>query len=222
MSGSSGALGADVLRRKLKARAAGLDEGLRIRVHRATSWIARAQAETTDADLRVILHWIAFNAAYARELGHERSEREKLGAFFRLLHGLDAGGRLQTILFERFSGPIRTMIDNRYVFEPFWRALRDHDSSDAWSRDFDASKKAAMHALLAQRTDVVLEIVFDRLYVLRNQLVHGGATWNSQVNRAQVRDGANILGELLPVIVDLMLDHPDRDFGETLYPVLPG
>ena len=79
-----------------------------------------------------------------------------------------------------------------------------------------------MHALLAQRTDVVLEIVFDRLYVLRNQLVHGGATWNSQVNRAQVRDGANILGELLPVIVDLMLDHPDSDFGEILYPVLPG
>ncbi len=222
MSGSSGTLRADALKRKLKARAATLDDDLRIRVHRATSWIARAQAETADADLRVILLWIAFNAAYARELGHERSEREKLVAFFRLLHSLDGERRLQAILFERFSGPIRTMIDNKFVFEPFWRALREHDSSDAWSRDFEARKKAAMHALLGQRTDVVLEIVFDRLYVLRNQLVHGGATWNSQVNRAQVRDGANILGELLPVIVDLMLDHPDSDFGEILYPVLPG
>lgn len=28
-----------------------------------------------------------------------------------------------------------------------------------------------------------------RLYVLRNQLVHGSATWNSSANRAKVRDG---------------------------------
>ena len=34
--------------------------------------------------------------------------------------------------------------------------------------------------------------VFDRLYVLRNQLVHGGSTWNSGINRTQVRDGAAI------------------------------
>ncbi len=222
MATPSDAISADMLKRKLNERADALEENLRIRVHRATSWIRRAQQEQDDPDLRVILFWIAFNAAYARELGHERSEREKLLVFFRQLVGADRRQRLQKILFERFSGPIRTMIGNRYVFEPFWRALREHDSSDAWSRDFEARKKAAMHALLAHRTDVVLEIVFDRLYVLRNQLVHGGATWNSQVNRAQVRDGANILGELLPVMIDLMLDHPDSDFGEILYPVLPG
>lgn len=29
---------------------------------------------------------------------------------------------------------------------------------------------------------MILSILFDRLYVLRNQLVHGGATWNSDVN----------------------------------------
>ena len=46
----------------------------------------------------------------------------------------------------------------------------------------------------------VLSIVFDRLYVLRNQLVHGGATWNSQVNRQQLRDGVAILGTLVPLI----------------------
>ena len=60
-------------------------------------------------------------------------------------------------------------------------------------------------------------MVFDRLYVLRNQLVHGGATWNSSVNRAQVRDGAAILGFLLPVFVDLMMDNPRR-LGQTLLP----
>ena len=34
----------------------------------------------------------------------------------------------------------------------------------------------------------VLSIVLSRIYTLRNQLVHGGATWDSSVNREQLRD----------------------------------
>jgi hypothetical protein len=45
-------------------------------------------------------------------------------------------------------------------------------------------------------------------YVLRNQLVHGGSTWNSGVNSAQVRDGAEILGFLMPLFIDIMMDNP--------------
>ena len=59
----------------------------------------------------------------------------------------------------------------------------------------------------------VLSLVFDRLYVLRNLLVHGGATWNSRVNRDHVRDGAAILAFLMPVFVDVMMDNPDEDWG---------
>ena len=76
----------------------------------------------------------------------------------------------------------------------------------------------AMQAVMANQTGVVLSIVFDRLYVLRNQLLHGGATWNSQVNRQQISDGANILGTLVPLIIALMIAHPELDFGEILYP----
>ena len=56
--------------------------------------------------------------------------------------------------------------------------------------------------------------------MLRNQLVHGGATWNSAVNRAQVKDGAAIMLAVIPVVIELMLDHPGMDFGEILYPVV--
>ena len=66
----------------------------------------------------------------------------------------------------------------------------------------------------------VLLVLFDRLYVLRNQLVHGGATWNSSINRAQVKDGAAVLGWLLPVFIDIMLENPDRDWGKPFYPVV--
>jgi len=60
----------------------------------------------------------------------------------------------------------------------------------------------------------------DRLYVLRNQLFHGGATWNNGINRAQVRDGAAILTFLMPVFVDLMMENPKADWGRPFYPVV--
>ena len=66
-------------------------------------------------------------------------------------------------------------------------------------------------------TGRLLTVVFDRLYVLRNQLVHGGATWNSSVNRSQVKDGAAVLGWMLPLFIDIMMDNPDG-LGESVLP----
>ncbi|HET6633170.1 MAG TPA: hypothetical protein VFG73_10745 [Rhodanobacteraceae bacterium] len=196
-------------------------EPSRVRIHRAISWLARAEAEADDPDARFVFLWIAFNAAYAQEFGSETSTRQQLEAFFARLVGLDGDKRLAGLLFSQFTGPIRTLIDNKFVFEPFWKAMREHDPSDHWEREFHGSNKAALRALMGNRADKVLCVVFARLYVLRNQLLHGGATWNSSINRAQVKDGANLLSALLPVILELMLAHPDVDFGEILYPVLP-
>jgi len=140
-------------------------------------------------------------------------------------------GRIQPLARKEISGrtlrdreetcrPISMPMENRYVFEPFRRALREHDASNRWEEKFAGSKKAAMAAVMNGETGTVLSIVFDRLYVLRNQLIHGGATWNSQVNRAQVKDGAHILFFIVPALIALMIDHPDIDFGDVLYPVV--
>jgi hypothetical protein len=56
--------------------------------------------------------------------------------------------------------------------------------------------------------------------VLRNQLGHGGATWNGAVNRDQVRDGAALLSWLLPTFIDIMMDNANRDWGKPFYPVV--
>lgn len=195
-------------------------ESSRVRLHRSLSWLARAEREGEDLDARYLFLWIAFNAAYAREFGENESERERLRQFIAALLAADGQQRLHQLLFSQFRGPIRLMIDNQFVFEPFWRALREHDASGQWERSFISSKKAALASLMRGETATVLSIVFDRLYVLRNQLVHGGATWQSRVNRAQLRDGVHILQALLPVMVELMLDHPQPDFGDVLYPVV--
>lgn len=205
------------LKTALKANTAH-SEPSAIRLHRAISWLARAEQEAEDPDARFIFLWIALNAAYAKQFGFERVERGNLQNFIDTLLQVDQGGSLKQAVFSQFSGPIRVLINNKYIFEGFWKALRDHDASDRWSTDFSSANTRAMQAVMANQTGVVLSIVFDRLYVLRNQLVHGGATWNSQVNRAQISDGANILGRLVPLIIELMIEHPELDFGEILYP----
>ena len=195
-------------------------DALRLRIHRALSWLIRSEQEHTDPDLRFVLQWIAMNAAYAREFGREETERIRAKAFLDTLVALDAQKRLHQALFQQFTGPIRTLIDNKFTFEPFWIAMRTHDASNRWEEGFANSKKAAFAAVMQGDTMKVLGIVFDRLYVLRNQLVHGGATWNSQVNRAQLTDAVAILGTLVPLIISVMMDHPEQDYRDALYPVV--
>ena len=208
---------AAALKAALKASTAHT-EASAIRLHRAISWLARAEQETEDPDARFIFLWIALNAAYAQQFGFERVERGNLQSFIDTLVQADAQGRLKQAVFSQFSGPIRVLIENKYIFDGFWKALRDHDSSERWKTEFSTANMRAMQAVMANQPGGVLSIVFDRLYVLRNQLVHGGATWNSQVNRQQISDGANILGTLVPLIIALMIEHPELDFGEILYP----
>mgnify|MGYP006209167631 FL=1 len=66
----------------------------------------------------------------------------------------------------------------------------------------------------------MLGILFQRLYVLRNQLIHGGATWNGKVNRSQVESGTAILGDIVPVVIHLMMKQPNQIWGDPIYPVV--
>ena len=208
------------LKDRLKAAGEGIPEPLRVRLHRAISWLKRAEQEAGDQDARFIFLWIAFNAAYAHELGLEQTQRDLLRAFLKKLVAADAARTLHKVVFEQYTGPVRLLIDNKYVFEPFWRALRERDASNEWGERFYRDKRAALKAVTGGETVTVLGVIFDRLYVLRNQLVHGGATWNGKVNRQQVQDGANLLGTLLPAILALMLEHPELDYGDISYPVI--
>ena len=64
--------------------------------------------------------------------------------------------------------------------------------------------------------------MFDRLYTLRNQIIHGGATYSSQANRSQLKDACRILTSLLPLILHIMQQHPDYAWGKPYYPFVNG
>ena len=50
--------------------------------------------------------------------------------------------------------------------------------------------------------------------------MHGGSTWNSSVNRRQIEDGTSILGFLIPIFVDLMMNESDIKWQKPYYPVV--
>ena len=198
----------------------GFPEAVGLRVHRAISWFGRAMAETGDPDVRFILLWIGFNAAYARDLESDAGERGSFKGYFDQLVSLDTSHRIYDAVWDRYSQEIRTLLANKYVFAPFWHHQNGVPGHDKWERHLASSQREIAAAMTRFDTAVLLRVVFDRLYVLRNQLVHGGATWKSGVNRTQVRDGAAVLAWMLPVFIDIMMDHPDRDWGRPYYPVV--
>lgn len=196
-------------------------QSLSLRIHRSLSWLDRAEQSADDKDVQFILLWIAFNAAYAQDVGADssQSERERLHAFLGQLCRVDAK-RFEDLVWKEFSGSVRVLLENRYVFQPFWDWRIGRISEPEYQRQFDGSRRTVERALSTGNTNAVLQIVFHRLYTLRNQLVHGGATWNGEVNRDQVRDCANLLGRFVPLIIATLMDHPGEDWGPVHYPVV--
>ncbi len=212
----------EALKTKQRELRNGFPTNLGLRVHRALSWLQRAEMCGDDQDARFIFLWVAFNAAYAEDHGEIdlTSERSNFGEYFEKVIGLDASERIYGAIWGRFSGPTRVLLDNRFVFQPFWSHQNQVPGYEDWEERFAKSKRKLQRALADHDTKVILTTLFDRLYVLRNQLVHGGATWNSSVNRSQVADGAAIIGSLLPVFVDIMMDNPGEPWGAPYYPVI--
>lgn len=209
------------LKEKQRAVRNGFSEHLGLRVHRALSWLGRAEPEMDDPDVRFILLWVGFNAAYAADIDRDcESERSIFQTFFEALVRLDTGDRVYNAVWQRFPQEIRLLLRNQHIFLPFWRFQNGVPGNEDWAERMATSQRAINGAIARKDTAKILSVLFDRLYVLRNQLIHGGATWGGSVNRSQVRDGAAVLGDILPLFIDIMMDNPDYDWGKPNYPVI--
>ena len=214
-------LGHDTLKSRHRAVRDAHPDGLTLRIHRALSWLKRAE-QAEDMDGRFIFLWIAFNAAYAQEFDDagRTSDKASFSAFLDKLCALDRRKALHGLIWNEFSASIRTLLENPYVFHPFWEYQRGRLDQADWEERFDRAKSLAKSALVSGNSSRLLGILFDRLYTLCNQLIHGGATWDGKVNRAQLRDCSRLLGKIVPVVIALMMDNPTELWGEAVYPVV--
>lgn len=107
------------------------------------------------------------------------------------------------------------MMDLEYnSLKVYQRLHRGRISEEEWQQRFMASKAALNIALASKNVPVAMAQIFTRLYTLRNQIIHGGATYNSQVNREQFKDACNLLNRLTPLIIAPMMSAPDQLWRE--------
>ena len=202
------------------------------RIRRARAWLKRSRQERTEDIERFVFLWIAFNAAYGNEAALQdfvereddrNSESHLFRAFLRNIIEKDGDGVLERIIWDEFSEPIRVLLANPYVFHPFWKAVWGSEWDADWRQRFEGSKRAAASALARSDTYTVLSVVFDRLYTLRNQIFHGGATYPAGFGRDQIRDGSRIMASLVPTFLNIMQkdidQNPDsKTWGKVAYP----
>lgn len=195
-------------------------DDFRLRVHRSLSWLKKAEEEN-DLDMKFLALWIAFNAAYAREIDGSAKDNITLNEFLLRICTFDEEELIYQLVWQKFPQSIRLLFENKFVSPDFWDFHNQKISEKAYSERTEQEKSALFNALETQKTGKILTLLFKRLYTLRNQLVHGGSTHQSSVNREQVRDGSNILAFLIPAMLDIMMDnHAEINWGTPFYPLV--
>jgi len=193
-----------------------------IRIHRSLSWVNRAEKQDEDLDARFVFYWIAFNATYSgtRSSNYMNSEKRVYKDFFEKILKYDQKDNIYNAIWNQFSGSLRNLLNNQFIFSSFWNFKNGHEGFDNWEEKFIESKSIAFKGLQNKNTLIILEILFDRLYTLRNQIMHGGATWNGKVNRSQVTDGQSIISFLVPNFLEIMMNNQNEDWGKLTFPVV--
>jgi hypothetical protein len=101
--------------------------------------------------------WIAFNAAYATEIddAYKESEQVTFKGFLQKLLKLDGKGRFERLVWDEFSGNIRVLLDNHFVFYDFWSFHNGHLEEEQWKERFAKANAGAKRALEQRQTDCV-------------------------------------------------------------------
>lgn len=196
------------------------DHPTNVRFHRACSWLQRVEDTPPDDNLDLVLtcQWIGFNALYGQwdPQGREpRPDRECWRRFLDRLLQLDESGRIAGVLVEH-KRLVLTILDDAYLASFFWR-----DPSTDRATKTTREKRNALTWYVEQRWGRILEAVVEHIYLLRCQLVHGAATYGSQLNRASLRHCTTMLGHLLQACLCVYVEHgSDHDWGPMCYPPL--
>ena len=115
------------------------------------------------------------------------------------------------------------LLKNPYVYAPFWQAVQRQVSESDWERWFNRANQQAFKDLAENNVGDALQEVFQRLYVLRNQLMHGAATFDEGWGNDQIRDGCRIMRSIVPEVLAIMQAHINAnpntaEWGPVAYP----
>ncbi|MCC9602885.1 hypothetical protein LOC67_20235 [Stieleria sp. JC731] len=189
-----------------------------VRFHRACSWLQRAeQADgSDDLDLVLMSQWIAFNALYGQwDEGAKEpvSDHVCWRHFVDRILSLDKDKIVTDVLMDN-KPLVMTIFDDEYLSRYFWREPNDKRAKRSRKTKFDARTW-----YLEGCWTLILDRLIVRVYLLRCQLVHGAATYNSRLNRRSIRRSSQMMDHLIRSFLLVWINQgADEDWGIMCYP----
>jgi hypothetical protein len=198
-----------------------LTSAVNLRVHRALSWLNAAD-QSESLDTKFIFLWIAFNAAYAKKIQESTPSGvlDDVHEFITTLVSLDKDELLLERVFCDLTEQIMPLVQNKYASHHFWSCRDGFLTEKEAEKKFVGSCSAVQRAMDNKDPEPIIRILFQRCYTVRNQIVHGGATWESKANRETVAQCVKIMSILLPVFIHLVLENPEEEWGDPYYPLV--
>ena len=188
---------------------------------KVNSWLNRAQQVErgldgieNDINTQFVFLWISFNALYAGDPHKNLSLREEIEEYFGNL--LKCNGKVK--------GRIYNIIDSNILKEKIESLRKDmFISKDFLNKETIRSgeKDIPFPGWSVEFTETILCYIFQHLCILRNQLVHGYATWDCELKKKQLGDNTQIMHQILPIFIEIMLEIPEkewRQWGKIKYP----
>ncbi|GJL69479.1 MAG: hypothetical protein NPIRA06_21140 [Nitrospirales bacterium] len=199
------------------------EEEIFLRVYRAKSWQKRARACAKDGkkdlDGEFIFWWIALNALYGQPRERlevrERYRRQNIDELHNIkdfLQDVSSSSHVGKALSDPHNPKKQNrddVLENVFLRKEIWNQLsttEDLDSGTIWGsieKTVEAANKNLKNGELGQ----YLKPIFEQLYVLRNQIIHGASKEQSRANRRSLTSAVPVLAELVPVFIKAVEDH---------------
>jgi hypothetical protein len=143
-----------------------------------------------QAGAGLVLRWVALNALYGawdEHAGMPIKDRIALDRFTSEACRVDREDRILTALRE-LTQEAKSLLESAFLIERFWRdAEWDH------VRPQRGRAAAFRDDVMGRRPASALHRLLIAVYFLRCQIVHGGATLGSQLNRVTARPASTVL-----------------------------
>ena len=196
------------------------------RLRRSLSWLERAAlAPRRDKPPRFIDLWIALNALYGAIPFPPPNERHLFQNFIRKLSRIDYNqeflvpsmcqGNIQDLAFA--------LVDDPHLWKEFWQRKVEELSKN------QKAGRNVMRASLREKDAVGFYMcVFERLYLLRNQIFHGSSSATTIKSKDALKPAIEFLEKMVPTFICVMLrcgsarDWPSLPFPGIDTPQYPG
>jgi len=150
------------LKARQRAERDGYSPSVALRTHRALSCLDRATQEPDDRVARFLFLWSAFNAAYAYDasINHRFSEKRLHVGFLNRLIASDRDKLLYHTVWEQFPNSIPSLLDDKYIYQPFWDFHSGKASDNNWEVRFRHDTQAGQRALGRMDTRMNFTLLF--------------------------------------------------------------